>query len=41
MLGAAFGIGFSIGPALGGVLGHYNVSLPAYIAAALHPRDEG
>jgi MFS family permease len=35
MLGAAFGIGFSIGPALGGVLGHYNVSLPAYVAAAL------
>lgn len=35
MLGAAFGLGFSIGPALGGVLGHFNVSLPAYVAAAM------
>lgn len=41
MLGAAFGIGFSAGPALGGLLGHYGVewfgpggvSLPAYVAA--------
>ena len=35
MLGAAFGIGFSIGPAVGGLLGHIDVSLPAYVAAAL------
>ena len=35
MLGAAFGIGFSLGPAMGGILGHYDVSLPAYVAAAL------
>lgn len=35
MLGAAFGIGFSIGPAVGGLLGHYNVSYPAFAAAAL------
>ena len=33
LLGAAFGIGFSIGPALGGVLGHFDVSLPAFAAA--------
>jgi DHA1 family tetracycline resistance protein-like MFS transporter len=33
MLGAAFGIGFSIGPAIGGLLGHYNVSYPAFAAA--------
>jgi DHA1 family tetracycline resistance protein-like MFS transporter len=43
MLGAAFGVGFSFGPALGGLLGYYGVkmfgpqgvSLPAYVAAAL------
>jgi MFS transporter, DHA1 family, tetracycline resistance protein len=34
MLGAAFGIGFSAGPFLGGVLGSYRVSYPAYAAAA-------
>jgi MFS transporter, DHA1 family, tetracycline resistance protein len=33
LIGAAFGIGFTIGPALGGVLGHFHVSLPAYAAA--------
>src|SRR4051812_45639223 len=33
MLGAAFGIGFTVGPALGGILGHYHESLPAYAAA--------
>jgi MFS family permease len=35
LLGAAFGIGFSLGPAIGGILGHYHVSIPAYVAAAL------
>jgi DHA1 family tetracycline resistance protein-like MFS transporter len=35
LLGAAFGIGFSIGPALGGILGHWSLSLPGWIAAAL------
>ena len=43
MLGAAFGVGFSLGPALGGLLGYYGVqmfghqgvSLPAYVAAVL------
>jgi len=34
LLGAAFGIGFSAGPAIGGILGHYNQSWPAYAAAA-------
>ena len=33
LIGAAFGIGFTIGPALGGVLGHFHVALPAYAAA--------
>jgi DHA1 family tetracycline resistance protein-like MFS transporter len=33
LIGAAFGLGFSIGPFLGGVLGKYSVSLPAYVAA--------
>lgn len=33
MLGAAFGIGFSIGPAIGGLLGHYDPSWPALASA--------
>jgi MFS transporter, DHA1 family, tetracycline resistance protein len=33
ILGAAFGIGFSIGPALGGLLGHFNIAWPAFAAA--------
>lgn len=33
MLGAAFGIGFSIGPAVGGLLAHFHQSLPALGAA--------
>jgi DHA1 family tetracycline resistance protein-like MFS transporter len=35
MLGAAFGIGFVIGPALGGVLGEIDVRLPFWVAAGL------
>ncbi|NCT68807.1 MAG: TCR/Tet family MFS transporter [Rhodanobacteraceae bacterium] len=35
LLGAAFGIGFIIGPALGGLLGHFDVRLPFWTAAAL------
>ncbi len=35
LIGAAFGIGFCLGPFLGGVLGHYNPTWPAYAAAAL------
>ena len=33
MLGAAFGIGFSLGPFVGGILGNINVSYPAFAAA--------
>lgn len=35
MLGAAFGIGFVIGPALGGVLGSIDLRLPFWVAAGL------
>lgn len=34
-LGAAFGIGFIVGPALGGFLGHLNIRLPFWVAAVL------
>ena len=35
MLGAAFGMGFVIGPLIGGVLGSYGLRLPFYAAAVL------
>lgn len=35
MLGAAFGVGFVVGPALGGILGHANLRLPFWVAAGL------
>ena len=35
MLGVAFGIGFILGPALGGILGSYNVHYPFWAAAAM------
>lgn len=35
LLGAAFGLGFIIGPVLGGVLGHYGSRVPFFAAAAL------
>ena len=35
LLGAAFGLGFVIGPALGGVLGHYSLRAPFWAAAGL------
>jgi DHA1 family tetracycline resistance protein-like MFS transporter len=35
MIGAAFGIGFIVGPMAGGLLGHIDVRLPFYAAAAL------
>lgn len=35
MLGAAFGLGFVLGPALGGVLGHYDLRLPFFAAACM------
>ena len=34
-LGAAFGVGFIVGPALGGFLGHLHIRLPFWVAAAL------
>jgi DHA1 family tetracycline resistance protein-like MFS transporter len=35
MLGAAFGVGFVVGPALGGMLGHVSPRLPFWVAAGL------
>ena len=35
MIGAAFGMGFIIGPLIGGVLGTFGLRLPFYVAAAL------
>jgi len=35
MLGAAFGLGFLLGPAIGGVLGNINLALPAFVACGL------
>jgi MFS family permease len=35
MIGAAFGLGFMIGPALGGILSHISLEAPAFAAAAL------
>lgn len=35
IIGAAFGLGFILGPALGGWLGEHNLRLPFYVAAAL------
>jgi MFS transporter, DHA1 family, tetracycline resistance protein len=35
MLGAAFGVGFIVGPAVGGLLGQYNLRAPFWAAAGL------
>jgi DHA1 family tetracycline resistance protein-like MFS transporter len=35
MIGAAFGLGFIFGPAIGGFLSHWGYAAPAYFAAAL------
>lgn len=35
MVGAAFGVGFVLGPALGGLLGHHDIHLPFWVAAGL------
>jgi DHA1 family tetracycline resistance protein-like MFS transporter len=35
MIGAAFGLGFVLGPALGGLLGHSNLRVPVFFAALL------
>lgn len=35
ILGACFGLGFMMGPLIGGVLGHIALSLPAFVAAGM------
>lgn len=35
LIGAAFGVGFIVGPVLGGILGHYGSRVPFYAAAVL------
>ena len=35
LLGAAFGLGFVVGPAVGGLLGHYSLRAPFWAAAGL------
>jgi len=35
IVGAAFGMGFIIGPAIGGMLGHFGVRVPFYFSAGL------
>jgi MFS transporter, DHA1 family, tetracycline resistance protein len=35
LIGAAFGLGFVIGPAVGGLLGQHNLRLPFWVAAGL------
>jgi MFS family permease len=35
MIGAAFGLGFVLGPAIGGLLGHSSLRTPVFFAAAL------
>ena len=35
LIGAAFGLGFVLGPAIGGILGQYGAAAPAFAAAAL------
>ncbi len=35
LVGAAFGLGFVIGPLMGGVLGEYDLRLPIFVAAGL------
>ena len=35
LIGAAFGLGFVLGPAIGGVLGHASLKVPVFFAAAL------
>jgi DHA1 family tetracycline resistance protein-like MFS transporter len=35
LIGAAFGLGFVLGPAIGGLLGHSSLRVPVYFASAL------
>jgi len=39
MIGAAFGLGFVFGPAIGGVLAQISISAPFYFAGALAPEN--
>ncbi|MEQ1502180.1 MAG: MFS transporter [Myxococcota bacterium] len=41
MIGAAFGIGLTFGPALGGLLAGYGVAVPIWVAAALSALNFG
>jgi multidrug resistance protein len=36
LIGAAFGLGFIVGPALGGLLSQFGLAIPAFAAAALY-----
>ncbi len=35
LVGASFGIGFILGPVMGGLLGHYDIRLPFHVAALM------
>jgi multidrug resistance protein len=35
LIGAAYGLGFTVGPAIGGILSQYGYSIPAFFASAL------
>mmetsp|Transcript_21430 Transcript_21430/g.23933 ORF Transcript_21430/g.23933 Transcript_21430/m.23933 type:complete len:212 (-) Transcript_21430:12-647(-) len=35
LIGAMFGLGFTVGPAIGGTLSRYGMSVPSYLAAVL------
>ena len=39
MIGAAFGVGFVLGPALGGLLGNADPRLPFWVAGGLKPNE--
>ncbi len=41
MVGAAFGVGFVIGPAIGGLLGHFGPRAPFYVAATVAALNAG
>ena len=35
LIGAAYGLGFTVGPAIGGLLSQYGYAIPAFFASAL------
>ena len=35
LIGAAYGLGFTVGPAIGGILSQYGYAVPAFFASAL------